>query len=89
MVLDFAAKHEGMTAYIVHPGMVTSSITFWRTVQAGLFGFTNLMTRAIPNVSRRQVAAAVLDQLVHGFEKETLSNADLVRLGDAALWKTK
>jgi hypothetical protein len=74
MVLDFAANHEGMRVHIAHPGMVTSSTTFWRTAQAGLFGFTNLMTRAIPNVSQEQVSAAIMDQLFHGFEKETLSN---------------
>lgn len=36
----------------------------------------------------RELSAAVISQAVHGFEKETLSNNDLVRLGQAALEET-
>jgi hypothetical protein len=50
-----------------------------------MFQVTNLVTRTIPNVSRTQLSAAVLNQAVHGFQKETLSNNDLVRIGNAAL----
>lgn len=85
MVLAFAAEHEGIEVCIAQPGMVTSFVTFWRTAQAYLFGFTNLFTRAIPNVSREELAAAMLSQLVNGFEKETLTNADLVEMGRIAL----
>lgn len=64
---------------------MTSHVTFWRAAQAYLFGFTNLFTRAIPNVSRVELAAAMLKQVVHGFEKETLTNADLVQMGQEVL----
>lgn len=84
-MLAFAKEHEGIEICIAKPGMVTSSVTFWRAAQAYLFGFTNLFTRVIPNVSRVELAAVLLSQVVRGFEKETLTNADLVRMGRAAL----
>lgn len=85
MVLAFGAEHEGIEVCVAQPGMITSSVTFWRTVQALLFGFTNMFTRAIPNVSRTELAAAILGQVVRGFEKEPLTNANLVQLGRAVL----
>lgn len=84
MVLAFCAEY-GIEVCVARPGMVTSSVTFWRTAQAWLFGFTNIFTRAIPNVSRVELAAAMLGQIVHGLEKEPLTNADLIQLGQAAL----
>ncbi|KAH8888427.1 hypothetical protein GQ53DRAFT_826132 [Thozetella sp. PMI_491] len=85
MVLAFGANHEGIEVCVAQPGMVTSYTTFWRSAQARLFGFTNLFTRAIPNVSREEASAAVLDQVVRGFEKEPLANMDLVRMGRTVL----
>lgn len=52
-----------------------------------MFRATNVVTRAIPNISVTELSAAILDQIVRGFEKEALSNADLVRIGQAALGK--
>ena len=85
MVLTFGAEHEGIEVCVAQPGMVTSSVTFWRAAQAVMFDFTNKFTRMIPNVSRTELAAAILGQVVHGFEKEPLTNIDLVQLGRAAL----
>jgi hypothetical protein len=85
MVLAFAAAHNGIEVCIAQPGMITSSVTFWRVAQTCLFGFTNIFTRAIPNVSRAELAAAMLSQLIHGFEKETLTNSDLVQMGRPAV----
>ena len=56
-------------------------------MQADVFRATNIFTRAIPNISRTELSAAILDQAVHGFEKKDLSNADLVRIGYEALKK--
>lgn len=84
-MLAFAAEHEGIEVCVAHPGMVTSSVTFWRAAQALLFGFINMFTRVIPNVSRAELSAAILGQVVHGFEKDLLANADLIQLGQAAL----
>lgn len=37
------------------------------------------------NVDVREVSAAMLHEVVHGFEKEPLENEDLVRIGRQAL----
>ncbi|KUJ06458.1 uncharacterized protein LY89DRAFT_790483 [Mollisia scopiformis] len=85
MMLAFSADHDGVEVCVAQPGMVTSSVTFWRTAQAILFGFTNIFTRAIPNISRTELATAMLGQVIRGFKKEPLTNADLLRLGRVGL----
>ncbi|KAK8036334.1 hypothetical protein PG993_008948 [Apiospora rasikravindrae] len=84
LVEEFGKEHGQVDVHIVRPGMVWSSITRG-CVLANLFRAINLLTRAIPNISRMELAAAILDQAVRGFEKEHLSNADLVRIGGTAL----
>lgn len=39
----------------------------------------------LPLVELRDIVAAMLDQVVNGFEKDTLLNDDLVRIGKKAL----
>lgn len=39
----------------------------------------------VPNVSVVDVAAAMLDQVVNGFEKDPLMNDDLARIGKGVL----
>lgn len=39
----------------------------------------------LPRVHVRDMSAALLDQVVHGFEKETLMSADMTRIGQKAL----
>jgi hypothetical protein len=39
----------------------------------------------LPHIDLPDIAAALLDQVVCGFEKDTLSNDDLVRIGQRAL----
>ena len=39
----------------------------------------------IPQIELTDVAAAMLDQVLNGFEKGTLSNDDLVRIGHATV----
>ncbi|KAI0116115.1 hypothetical protein F4776DRAFT_637955 [Hypoxylon sp. NC0597] len=41
----------------------------------------------LPKIELRDIAAALLDQAVHGLEKDTLSNDDMVRIGRSALSK--
>lgn len=54
-------------------------------------GFINAPGKAVPNVpglpkvELQDVAAALLDQVVNGFEKDTLLNDDLTRIGQEAL----
>lgn len=83
----FGQGHDQIDVHIVRPGMVWSRTTFWRSVVANLFRATSLLTSAVPNIDRTVLAAAMLDQAVRGFEKDDLSNADLVRIGEAALAK--
>lgn len=88
IVQDFGKKHHPFVeTYIVRPGMVWSHISFWRSVQANMFRAMNLLTNAIPNINRAELAAAILDQAVNGFPKgqKTVLNTDLVRIGRDAL----
>jgi hypothetical protein len=58
---------------VAKPGMTTCPATFWRSAQALLFDFTNMFTRAISNIRRTELAAALLGQVMHRFEKEPLT----------------
>ena len=90
IVQEFGQEHgKFVDSHIVRPGMVWSHITFWRSVQANMFRATNLLTRAIPNIERTELAAAILDLAVNGFGKDQkiVPNADLVRIGRDALAK--
>ncbi|KAK3320573.1 hypothetical protein B0T19DRAFT_487075 [Cercophora scortea] len=86
LVLEFGAEHNDvLDVHIVRPGMVWTYLSFWRSVQASILRTINVFTRFIPNIARTELAAAMLDQITHGFEKQFLTNADLVRIGGPAL----
>lgn len=89
MVLALSKEHEGVEICIFHPGVVTNSMTWSRAVVETLFKATNVFTRAFPNIARTQLAAAALDQALHGTAKETISNNELVHIGSEALKATK
>ena len=40
---------------------------------------------SLPNVDVAEISAAMLHEVIHGFEKEPLENDDLVRIGREAL----
>ena len=46
-------------------------------------------TISLPNIDVRDVSAAMLHEITHGFEKEPLDNEDLVRIGRQALEATE
>lgn len=81
MVLKFPTEKEGVEVCIARPGMIANSSTWSRALVANLFRIVNLFRRPLSNIQRSQLAAAVLNQVMDGFEKETLSNADLIRIG--------
>lgn len=85
MVRKLPEEYKDIEICVARPGLVMSSATWTRAAMASVFSAVNFFTRAIPNVGVDALSAAVLDQVIAGFEKETLSNADLVRLGQAAL----
>ena len=81
MVLKFPTEKEGVEVCIARPGVIANSSTWSRALVANLFRIVNLFGQPLPYVQRSQLAAAVLIQVMDGFEKQTLSNADLVRIG--------
>lgn len=81
MVQEFGRDHKEVEVQIVRPGMVLSSINTWRTLQASMIRATSYITSAVAKIERAELSAALLDQAMHGFEKDILSNADLVRIG--------
>ncbi|KAK7700298.1 hypothetical protein SLS64_011111 [Diaporthe eres] len=58
-----------------------------KEVVASMLRASNYITNSVANVDRADLSAALLDQVTHGFEKEILSNADLVRIGGSAMAK--
>ena len=44
---------------------------------------------SVPNLTVEEISAAMLDEIINGFQKETLENDDLVRIGRQALAKAK
>ncbi|KAM0234655.1 hypothetical protein ACHAP5_010007, partial [Fusarium lateritium] len=48
--------------------------------------FTHVII-SIPSISRAEMTAALLDQAMKGFGKDTLSNAEMVEIGKTALAK--
>ncbi|KAK8009255.1 hypothetical protein PG991_011806 [Apiospora marii] len=77
MVLDFAKAHPGaIEACVAKPGLITSGTWKDTLMSAGL-----KVTGLAGSVKNSEVAAAMLRQVVQGFEKEPLENDDLVRLG--------
>lgn len=87
MVQDFGRDHKEVVVQIVRPGMVLSYINTWRTIQASMLRASNYITNSVANVDRADLSAALLDQVTHGFERDILSNADLVRIGGSAMAK--
>ncbi|CAI7616330.1 unnamed protein product [Penicillium glandicola] len=85
MVLKFPIEKEGVEVCIAQPGVIANSTTWSRALVANIFRVVNVFGRPFPNVQRSELAAAVLNQVIDGFEKETLLNADLVRLGQRKL----
>lgn len=81
LVQEFDRDHKEVEVQIVRPGMVLSTINTWRTLQASMIRASSYITSAVANIDRAELSAALLDQVMHGFEKEVLSNADLVRIG--------
>lgn len=84
MIRKLPGEYEGVEVCIARPGVITSSTTWIKATVASAFSATNFFTRAFANITLQEVSSAVLNQVVDGFEKGTLSNADLVRLGQAA-----
>lgn len=70
-----------MEACSAKPGIITAQGQYLKKIFAT--GMKYLMS--LPNVDITEVSAAMLHEVIHGFEKEPLENDDLVRIGREAL----
>lgn len=50
-----------------------------------IFAVAMKYVMSLPSVSVAEISAAMLHEVIHGFEKEPLENDDLVRIGRQAL----
>ena len=76
--MAFAEEHKGeVEASVAKPGMITSPD---KPLTSILVSAANLI-REMPSIKRTEIATAMLEQVIHGFESDTLSNDDLIRLG--------
>ena len=77
-MLAFAAEHKGpIEACVSKPGLITKPGNYLNLAFATVLKWAGL----VPNVAVTEIAAAMLDQVINGFEKEPLQNEDLVRIG--------
>ncbi|KFA66239.1 hypothetical protein S40285_05115 [Stachybotrys chlorohalonatus IBT 40285] len=85
-ILEFAEKHPGeVEAQIAKPGLITSYNTVVRSAASILLKGLGAVTSYVQSVSVEEISAAMLSQVVGGFEKDTLSNSELVEIGRKAL----
>jgi hypothetical protein len=76
-LLAFAAEHKGeIEVGVPKPGLITSPGLSIRSV----FTKAVSMVSSVVAIDRADLVAVMLDQVINGFEKDTLLNADLVRL---------
>ncbi|KAL2039747.1 hypothetical protein N7G274_007606 [Stereocaulon virgatum] len=79
-VLGFAMEHNGaVEACVSKPGLITAPGQLLKTIIA------TVLKPFVPSVGVKEISAAMLHQVLNGFEKETLQNDDLVRIGRQAL----
>ncbi|ETI25484.1 hypothetical protein G647_02257 [Cladophialophora carrionii CBS 160.54] len=85
-VLAFAASHPGQVEVTVaKPGLILEpgNVLHW------LMSWLLWVVVSVPSITVVEIAAAMLDQVINGFEKDPLMNEDLVRIGQKALSETK
>ena len=66
---------------VTKSGWISSSTFSTRSIMA----FVLKWTVSVPSVTVNECSAAMLDQVVNGFEKEPLMNEDLIRIGRRVL----
>ncbi|OAL35032.1 hypothetical protein AYO20_05747 [Fonsecaea nubica] len=81
-VLAFVSSHPGkIEATVAKPGLITQPGSIYHWLRSTLLWFVI----SLPSISVVEIAAAMLDQVVNGFEKDPLMNEDLVRIGQRVL----
>jgi hypothetical protein len=70
-------------ACITKPGLIAGPNR--TTFAGGIFKAVMRTLVCVPKVEATEITATMVDQVVNGFEKETLLNEDLVRIGSEVL----
>lgn len=74
--MRFAGEHQGeVEAVVARPGLITTNKTAYATAVSG-FATLGLFD----SISLEDLARALVEQAVHGFENDPLSTADLNRI---------
>lgn len=81
-VLEFC-RNDGIEASVAKPGLITDSFAK-RAAAAAM-----RMTMGVPSIEIGQCARAMLEQVVHGIEKEPLMNDDLVQVAERVEKRSK
>lgn len=82
MVLRFGKESQGaVEVNIVKPGLIIEPGNTLKAMAAQVGAAISVLD----SVGLQECAAAILDQTVNGFEKETIENADLRRIGKKVL----
>lgn len=63
------------------PGIITAPGQYLKTI----FAMVMKYVMSLPSVDVAEISAAMLHEIIHGFEKEPLQNDDLIRIGRQAL----
>ena len=79
-VLGYASEHQ-ISASVAKPGLITAPGKYLQ----GAFASVMSMVGVVPNISIVELAAALVDQAVNGFEKDPLENGDMTRIGRRVL----
>ncbi|RYP16372.1 hypothetical protein DL765_005152 [Monosporascus sp. GIB2] len=78
-VLAYATAHDGVEACVAKPGLILARGDALRASLGSLFYWVSgVRAIAVPDLAR-----VMLDQVIHGFEREPLMDGDLVRLAAA------
>lgn len=73
-ILEFAEQSNGkVQSQVAKPGIIATPGRVLPNVPG------------LPKIELTDIAAALLDQVINGFEKDTLSNDDMIRIGQKAL----
>lgn len=82
-VLAYASSHETqLEASVAKPGLIGSSdSSILSRIRATVLWYG----MSVPSIDVVEISAAMLDQVINGFEKDPLENADLVRIGKKVL----
>lgn len=76
-VLKFAAEHDGVEVAAARPAMIYAPGEFFKIYVLGPIA---RMIIGAPGIYTTDLANAMLDQVINGFEKDALQARDLVRL---------